>query len=141
MKDKAANKVMPGNLGPDAEMVVNDRGGMGSKMDADLTLLDPMAMMRAAVVMGVGARRYARDNWRLISIDDHLNHMLVHAYAYLAGDKQDDHLGHMLARAVMAVAVDERPNYLGAMEGKVLKGVKHGSKKHKGRRLRNHKSR
>lgn len=130
------------NLGPNAEMVVNEKGGMGSKVDCDLTLIDPIALMRTAQVMGVGARRYARDNWRLISVEDHLNHMLIHTYAYLAGDTQDDHLGHMMARGMMAVAVQLRPNYLGAMEGKVNKqGVNDGNKNRKSRRLRHGQSR
>ena len=44
--------------------------------------------------MQYGASRYERDNWRKIPAEEHFNHMMIHALAYLSGDTQDDHLGH-----------------------------------------------
>lgn len=103
-----------GNLGPNGEVTINEQGGYQSKLDYDFTLSDPFANFRLAQVLGVGARKYARDNWRLIGVDDHINHALVHINAFLAGDKQDDHLGHALCRLHMAVAKELRPDYFGA---------------------------
>ena len=91
-------------VGPDAAIAVNERGGKQSATPYGFNLIDGKAMFKLAEVLAYGAKRYARDNWRLISSEDHLNHMLQHAFAYMAGDRQDDHLGHMLCRSMMKVA-------------------------------------
>lgn len=97
----------------DAPIVTNARGGKQSYTTYAYHLVDAVAMQELARVMAEGARRYAPDNWRLITIEDHLNHMMMHVYAYLAGDTQDDHLEHVLTRAMFVVALHKRPHYLG----------------------------
>jgi hypothetical protein len=62
------------------------------------------ALLALAHVLQVGADKYARDNWRKIPAEEHFNHMIIHALAWLKGDTQDDHLGHMLCRAMMMYA-------------------------------------
>lgn len=91
-------------VGPDAAIATNERGGKQSATPYGFTLIDGKAMFKLAEVLAYGAKRYARDNWRLISSEDHLNHALQHAFAYMAGDRQDDHAGHFLCRAMMWVA-------------------------------------
>jgi hypothetical protein len=51
--------------------------------------------------------KYAPRNWMKISVDSHLNHLLMHVFAYLAGDRQEEHLTHALARAAMAVEIEK----------------------------------
>ena len=97
---------IPG-VGPDAEVVTLPNGARQSRVEARFDLLDGRAMFRLARVMGYGATRYEPNNWRGIPVYDHINHALVHIFAYLAGDTQDDHLGHALCRLHMAVAVEE----------------------------------
>lgn len=63
-------------------------------------------MFRLAQVMARGAQSHGDNNWRRITVDDHLNHALAHIYGYLAGDGTDDHLGHALTRLHMAVDLD-----------------------------------
>ena len=67
------------------------------------------ALIEVSRVLEYGARRYSRNNWRLIPFEDHLNHALIHLYAYKLGDTQDDHLEHALTRVMMAVATGEEP--------------------------------
>jgi hypothetical protein len=88
-------------VSPDAPIVENEKGGKQSKTPYGFNLLAPRAMFRLAEVMRYGATRYARDNWRKISADDHVNHLLQHVFAWMAGDRSDDHVGHTLARAMM----------------------------------------
>jgi hypothetical protein len=114
-------KKVKADLGPDAERVTNAAGGMQSKLEHDFTLTDPVANFKLAEVLTIGKERYAKDNWRLISVESHLNHLLNHINAYLAGDTQDDHLGHALCRAHMAVAKAERPNFYGEVADKAKK--------------------
>lgn len=102
------NKVS--GVGRDEPTVVNDKGAKQSRTLYAFDLLDPHAMFEMTKSLKEGAEKYGVDNWRGISVRDHLNHMLIHAYAYLAGDKSDDHLSHIMCRAMFAQAVDIEDN-------------------------------
>lgn len=92
-------------VGPEAPTVTNENGGKQSKILYRFDLADPIAMFEMCRVLHEGAEKYGEDNWRNIPVRDHLNHLLIHVYAYLAGDRQDDHLTHALCRAMFAVAL------------------------------------
>lgn len=89
---------------PDAPIVENENGGMQSKVGYAFHLLDANALLAVAQVFAEGAEKYARDNWRLISCEEHINHAIGHLVLALAGDRQDDHLAHAIARTMMAYA-------------------------------------
>lgn len=91
-------------VSPDAEIVTNENGGQQSKVEYAFHLMDYEAMFALAHTLQVGETRYARDNWRKIPAEEHFNHMIIHAIAYLSGDTQDDHLAHMFCRAMMMYA-------------------------------------
>lgn len=97
---------------PDAPTTTNEKGGSQSDVPVRFDLIDAKAMFEMAKVLDHGARKYGEDNWRLISVNDHLNHLLMHTYAYLAGDTTDDHLSHILCRATFAqgVALQDETN-------------------------------
>jgi len=90
---------------PDAPTTVNVHGGAQSDICARFDLIDARAMFAMAQVLDHGAKKYGENNWRKISVDDHLNHLLMHTYAFLAGDRSDDHLSHILCRATFATGV------------------------------------
>ena len=96
-----------------SETVTNEQGGRQSKLEYRFDLIDAKALFALAAVMHEGAQKYEKDNWRKISVDEHLNHALSHIFAHLAGDKQDKHLEHALTRVKMALGVE-----LGKMEGR-----------------------
>jgi hypothetical protein len=56
-------------------------------------------------VTGYGAANYGENNWRLVPVEQNINHAIQHLYGYLAGDRSDDHLGHAFTRCMMALAV------------------------------------
>jgi len=93
-------------VGKDEPMVVNEKGGKQSRVHYRFDLVDPHAMFEMCRVLREGAEKYGEENWRKVSVRDHLNHLLIHVYAYLAGDRQDDHLSHAFCRAMMALAVE-----------------------------------
>lgn len=93
-------------VGKNEPTVVNEKGGKQSKVHYRFDLVDPLAMFEMCRVLREGAEKYGEWNWRNIPVHDHLNHLLIHVYAYLAGDTQDDHLSHALCRAMFALAVD-----------------------------------
>lgn len=72
--------------------------------------LEPKFLEIIAKVLEEGASKYSRNNWRLISPEDHFNHALIHLYALLEGDTQDDHYAHFLTRIAMFAEQDEN-NY------------------------------
>lgn len=92
-------------VGPDAPMTTNEKGGNQSHIPVRFDLIDGKAMFAMAAVLHTGAEKYGVNNWRLIDVDSHLNHLIMHVYAYLSGDRSDDHLSHILCRSMFAQAV------------------------------------
>ena len=100
-------------VGRDAEIIVNEQGGKQSKTPSRLDLVPAEAIIEVGKVLEEGLKKYSIiDNWRLIDSRSHLNHVLVHIFAYLAGDRQDEHLSHAACRALMALEmyINEQKN-------------------------------
>jgi hypothetical protein len=98
----SAINVVPG-VGPDAPTCVNEKGGKQSSSPFRCDLLPPLASLHLGKILKYGADKYGDKNWQLISVEDNLNHALVHILSYLAGDKQDDHVGHAACRLMFAL--------------------------------------
>jgi hypothetical protein len=89
-------------VGPEAQVITNSAGGKQSHSPYAFHLIPPEALFAIAIRYRYGEERgYARDNWRKIPAEEHANHMIVHALAYLAGDRSDEHLEAMICRATM----------------------------------------
>ena len=91
---------------PDVETHTNEKGGKQSHIPVRFDLVDGKAMFKMCAVLHQGAEKYGANNWRLVDVDDHLNHLIMHAYAYLSGDRSDEHLSHIMCRAMFAQAVE-----------------------------------
>ena len=91
---------------PDAPITTNERGGGQSHIPVRFDLIDGPALFEMAKVLHEGAEKYGANNWRKIDVEDHLNHLIMHAYAYLAGDRTDEHLSHIMCRSMFAQGVD-----------------------------------
>ncbi len=86
----------------------NANGGRQSSSPYFLRGLPPLALLRVGRVLRDGAAKYENDpygdvsrrNWHRIAADDHLEHVLLHAVAYLSGDTSTDHAGHLATRAL-----------------------------------------
>jgi hypothetical protein len=96
---------IPG-VGPDAPTETNENGASQSQTRFACTSLPPRALLAVAAVQQHGDDKYGVDNWRGISVQDHLNHALIHYLAYQAGDTQDKHLEHFATRALMALEIE-----------------------------------
>lgn len=99
-----ANRISE-TISPDAPTIANKRGAKQSHAKVRFDLIDGPALFEMASVLYDGAEKYGENNWRGIDISDHLNHLIMHAYAYLAGDRNDNHLSHIMCRAMFAQAV------------------------------------
>lgn len=104
---QANHPVQYTGVSPDAPVTQNEDGGMQSVVEGRFDLIPPIAMFELAKVMEHGAGKYAPRNWYKIPLESHLNHLLMHMYAYLAGNRDEDHLSHVLARAAMAVEIQK----------------------------------
>ena len=98
-------------IGPETPTVTNAEGGKQSALPYRFDLIDSVALFALAEVLAKGAAKYGEENWRKLSTRDHINHIIAHCYAYLAGDSQDDHLAHALTRAMMAVAMEKQKQH------------------------------
>lgn len=96
-------------VGPEMEVDPTPEGGHHSRTPYRFDLLPPLALARVAKVLDTGSRKYRPWNWLLIGIDAHLNRVLQHTVAYIAGDTQEldevEHLAHAACRALMALEV------------------------------------
>lgn len=102
---------MIAGVGADAPMETKANGAKQSAVPYRFDLIDAAAIAALANVLHRGAEKYGVDNWRGLAVEDHLNHLLLHSYAHLAGDRQDRHLCNVLARAMMALAVAMEHGY------------------------------
>lgn len=86
-----------------APLSTNLAGGKQSHLTRDYTLVPPDALAQVSRVLKSGLDKYGKDNWRLIDVNDHLNHCLNHIYLHLANNTQEDHLSHAATRLLMAL--------------------------------------
>lgn len=93
-------------MGPDQPTIVNEHGAGQSDIPYRFDLVDGKAMFKMSKVLAEGAKKYGVDKWRKIPVEDHLNHLIAHAYAYLSGDQSDFHLSHIMCRAMFAQGVN-----------------------------------
>ena len=93
---------IPG-VGREIPTIENALGGKQSKSYYRFDLMDTQALFALGRVLHEGAEKYGIDNWRKITPEDHINHALIHIYAWLGGDTQDEHLSHAFARIMMAL--------------------------------------
>jgi hypothetical protein len=93
-----------------AEVEVNASGGAQSKLEGRYDMIPGNALHVLAKVFAFGARKYARNNWKRIPYEDHINHAMAHL-ASLMNDERDegdeDHLAHAFCRLAMAVSQRE----------------------------------
>lgn len=93
-----------------AQIEVNEHGGAQSKINGRYDMIPGNALHVLAGVFALGAKKYARNNWKRIPYEDHINHALAHL-ASLANDEngpgEEDHLAHAFTRLAMAISQRE----------------------------------
>jgi hypothetical protein len=97
-------------LAPTDETVANEKGALQSPAEYAFDLLPPRALFGAAHVMFKAAKKYKKNNWKKIPIDDHLNRAAAHIYGHILGDRSEGetgHLRHALVRLMFALELAE----------------------------------
>ncbi|MEH1821916.1 MAG: dATP/dGTP diphosphohydrolase domain-containing protein [Nostoc sp.] len=85
------------------ETTTNKSGGKQSKVLARMDLVPALAVYCIGTILKAGSDKYGDNNWRLIPIPEHINHAIIHLYAYLAGDTSEHHLGNAACRLLFAL--------------------------------------
>ena len=86
----------------------NEFGGKQSHLDTCYTCIPFNAIERVAKTLEYGRVKYNKDNWRLIPLEDHLEHALRHVFAYLGGETtNEDDLAHAATRLLFALELDK----------------------------------
>ena len=71
-------------------------------------LFHPIFMRRVASVLAEGAEKYGEHNWEQgFPMNSLFNHLLVHVFEYLGGDRREDHLGHMACNIMFLIVESE----------------------------------
>jgi hypothetical protein len=84
-------------------------GGIASKEPYRFDLIDPDAMMAVAKVMWETAQTgRPANNWRKLPVGVHLNHLLIHLFKFMRGDRDEDHLARVMCRSFMSWSVNNR---------------------------------
>jgi len=94
----------------DGQRVTNENVGSQSFLSARFDCIPPIVLRLLAQCLGFGARKYGKDNWKKIPIDDHLSHAMNHINEFRRGDNTEPHLVNAMARITFALscAVDEK---------------------------------
>lgn len=87
----------------DGQTIVNEKGGKQSFIAARFDCIPPKALRLLAQCLGFGARKYGKDNWRNIPLEDNLAHAMNHLNEWNAGDRSEPHLVNALARTTFAL--------------------------------------
>ena len=95
------------------EMITYEGGGRAHAIDYDFTLLPMDALIDLAKLLTKEEPAHGRDNWRKLSLSDHICHLSAHLaeFSIRANRSQHTvegmayHLERVAARALMALAV------------------------------------
>lgn len=90
---------------------VNEHGGKSSALGARYDLIPMHALREVARVLHHGEQKYGADNWRLLSVQENLNHALGHLVVFQAsfqkagldGPSALVELSHAATRCLMAL--------------------------------------
>jgi hypothetical protein len=89
----------------EGKTVTNDKGGKQSFIAARFDCIPPECLRLLAQCLGFGARKYGKDNWRNIELDDNLAHAMNHINEFRRGDTSEPHLVNAMARITFALAI------------------------------------
>lgn len=88
----------------DGDTITNEAGGKQSFISARFDCIPPVCLRLLAQCLGFGARKYGKDNWRNIPIEDNIAHAQNHLNEWMLGDRSEPHLVNALARVSFALA-------------------------------------
>lgn len=105
-KQQLENNYIPG-LGDDTPTYTNATGGKQSYLPYDFTQIKPIVLFSLANILHKGGKKYGKDNWLDIPIEEHLNHALCHIYKYIHEKEnsieiKENDLEHAFCRLMMA---------------------------------------
>lgn len=101
----------------EGQTITNEAGGKQSFIAARFDCIPPECLRLLAQCLGFGARKYGKDNWRQIPMDDNLAHAMNHINEFRRGDTSEPHLVNAMARITFALSLaveggEQAPEYV-----------------------------
>ena len=87
----------------DGQTVTNEAGGKQSFLSAAFHCIPYLVLRLLAQCLGFGARKYGKENWKKIPIEEHTSHAMNHLNEWRIGDRSEPHLVNALARTSFAL--------------------------------------
>jgi hypothetical protein len=87
----------------EGQKVTNEQGGSQSFIEADFDCIPPVVLRLLAQCLGFGKRKYGKENWQNIPIEDNLSHAMNHINEWRIGDRSEPHLVNAMARLTFAL--------------------------------------
>jgi hypothetical protein len=87
----------------DGQTIVNEKGGKQSFISARFDCIPAIVLRLLAQCLGFGARKYGKENWKQIPIEDNIAHAMNHLNEWTIGDRSEPHLVNALARTSFAL--------------------------------------
>lgn len=78
-------------------------GAKQAHIDEHMDLIPPKAVLAAAAVITKATKKYGFENWKGITVRDHIGHASRHIFRWLCGYRDEPHLEHALCRLMFAV--------------------------------------
>jgi hypothetical protein len=82
--------------------ITNEQGGKQSFIAARFDCVPPVVLRLLAQCLGFGARKYGKENWKQIPMEDNLAHAMNHINEWNLGDRSEPHLVNAMARLSFA---------------------------------------
>jgi hypothetical protein len=87
----------------EGQRTTNEQGGSQSFIEADFSCIPPIVLRLLAQCLGFGARKYGKENWKNIPLEDNLSHAMNHINEWNRGDRTEPHLVNAMARITFAL--------------------------------------
>ena len=84
-------------------IVTNEQGGKQAHVSARMDLIPPENLLLLGECLSYGAETYGERNWHKITLEENLNHAMIHILKWLAGNREEPHLVNTLARVNFAL--------------------------------------
>jgi hypothetical protein len=95
----------------DSDTVTNDKRIEQARIDVRPELIPPTSVKVVSRILKSRAEQYGQNNWRGISIQDHLSLALMHIYTYIEGVESDeDDIGNATCHLLFALDLINKGN-------------------------------
>jgi hypothetical protein len=87
----------------EGDTITTEEGGRHSFTKARFDAIPAVCLRLLAQCLGFGLRKYGKNNWQSIPIDENIGHAQNHLNEWIRGDRSEPHLVNAMARVSFAL--------------------------------------